>query len=91
MHFEVEASLIGQTHNFSKDVPDGLGEERVEDSVNEFGVTITRMLIQDDMVLHKEVRDIVVQIDILADNVQADKLLSTVYRETHQVRRRFLN
>lgn len=53
--------------------------------MDELRMAVARMLIQQDMVLHEEVRNIVVQIDILADDVHANQLVTAVHGKAHEV------
>lgn len=57
---EVKARLVGQSHDLSKDEAHVFDEERVDEGINDLCVAIARVFIQNDMVLHKEMRDVVI-------------------------------
>ena len=85
MNLEVKARFVSQSHDLSENVSDGFGEQRVENGMDEFGVAVAWMLVQDDMVLHEEVRYIVVEIHIFTNDVDSNELIPTENRETHEV------
>ena len=72
MYFEVQACFGSKSHDLLKDEPDGLNEERIDEGVNDFGMVLSGMFIQDDMVLNEEVRNIVIQVYILGYRVESD-------------------
>lgn len=88
MHFEVETSLVGQPHDFSKDEAHILDEERIDERINDLCVTISRMLIQNDLVLHKEVRNVVIQIDSLGNCIDTYHFSTARDSETEVLGRR---
>lgn len=65
MHLEVKASLIGQPHDFPEYEPHILGEEGVDEGIDHLGVPVPRVLVDDDLVLHEEMRNVVVQVHLL--------------------------
>jgi hypothetical protein len=87
MDLEVEAGLSGQSHDFPQDEPHTFDEERVDEGVYHLRMRIPRMLLKHHLVLHEEMRDVVLQIDPLADGVDTDHLSSAFDRKTHQLRR----
>jgi hypothetical protein len=65
MYLKIETSLVGKPHNLLQDKPNRLDEERIDKRVNDFAVLVSRMLFEDDLILHKKVRHVVIQIDVL--------------------------
>lgn len=88
MHLEVKTGLVGQAHDLTQNEANILDEERIDEGVNDLGVAISRMLIENDLVLHEEVRDIVVQIDSLGNCVDTYHLATAGNSETKILGRR---
>ena len=59
VHFEVQASLCRKPHDLSKNKAYVFAEKRVNERVYNFSMTITRMFCKQDLLLDKEVRNIV--------------------------------
>jgi hypothetical protein len=72
MHFKIKASFIGESHNLLENKTYGLYEQRIDEGVDDFSVLISGMLFQDYLILDKEMRDVVIQIDIFRDSVNSD-------------------
>lgn len=60
MDFEIKTSLVGESHDFFENEPDRLDEERVDEGVNNFAVLVSGVLLKNNLILDKEVRDVVV-------------------------------
>lgn len=88
VHFEVKTSLVGQPHDLSKDEAHILDEKRIDEGINNFCVAISRMLIQNDLVLHKEVRNVVIQIDSLGNCIDTYHFSTARDSETEVLGRR---
>lgn len=73
MHFEVETRFASQPHDLLENEPDRLDEERVDKGVDDFGMALPRVLVQNDMVLNKEVGNIIIQVDGLGYCVKTDQ------------------
>lgn len=86
--FEVKTSLVGQPHDLSKDEAYILDEKRIDEGINDLCVAISRMLIQNDLILYKEVRNIVIQIDSLGNCIDSYHFSTARDSETEVLRRR---
>jgi hypothetical protein len=64
MNFKVEASLSCQPHYLLQDESDRFIEKRIYEGIDNLSMLLSRMLIQDNMILNKEMGNIVVQIYI---------------------------
>ena len=82
MHFEVKTGLIGQSHDLLEDKPHVFIEERVNEGIDDLSMTISGMLVQNDVILHEEVRDVVIDMHCFRDHVQPDYFIATVDSET---------
>lgn len=81
VYLKVQACFISQPHNLSENKPDIFDEERINEGIYNFGVPIPRMLVQYDLILHEEMRDIVIEVNFLWNCVYSDCLPATVYGE----------
>lgn len=74
MYLKIEAGLISQSHYFLQGKSDILNEERVDERIDDFSMFISWMFIKDNLILHKEVRNIVVEIYCFGDGVDTNQL-----------------
>ena len=65
VNFKEQAGFGSQSHDFSENVPHILDEERIDERVHNFSMFIPWMFLQDNMILHEEMRNIIIQIHIL--------------------------
>lgn len=72
MDLEIEASLVGESHNFFQDEPDSLDEKRIDKGVDDFTVLVSRMLFKNNLILNKEMRHVEVKVDVLRHCIQPD-------------------
>lgn len=79
MDFEIETGFIGESHDFLEDEPDSFDKKRVNKRVNNFPVFVSGMLLQYDLVLNKEMRNVVIQVDIFRNCIQTDEFTETIH------------
>ncbi len=91
MHFKIEASFIGESHDFLEDKSDCLDEKRIDERVYDFTMLVSWMLIKYYLVLDEEMGYIVVEVDISGDSVQPYQLPETINRESFILRIRLCN
>jgi hypothetical protein len=65
MYFKIKASFISESHDFPKDESNILDEQRVDKGVDYLGMSVSWMLVEDNLILDKEMRDIVVEVYFL--------------------------
>lgn len=63
MNLEVEASLASQSHDFSENKPYIFDKERIDKGVDNFSMLIPWMFLQNDVILNKEMRNVIIKID----------------------------
>ena len=68
---EVKTGLVGQTHDLSKDEAHIFDEERIDEGINDLSVAVSWMFIENNLVLHEEVRDVVIKIDSLGNCIDS--------------------
>ena len=81
MYFKVKACFASQSHDFLQDEPNWLNEQRVDQRVNHLRMVLSWVLIQDYVVLNKEMRHIIIQVHILRYRIQSNQLRSTLHCE----------
>ena len=91
MNLEVKASLVSEPHNLFENEPDILDEKRIDEGINNFGVFVAGVLVQANLVLDEEMRDVVVEIDCFGDSVECNHFTSAVYNKSQILRRRIRN
>jgi hypothetical protein len=82
MHLEEDACFAHETQDLPQDEPSLLHEQRVQDGVQQFGVQMRWVLLQENMVLDAEMRCQVREVDVLGHHVHSDDLLVTEDAET---------
>lgn len=60
MNFKVETGFVCQPQYFFENISDIFNEERIDERVYYFSMFVSRMFIQNDVILNKEMRNIVV-------------------------------
>ena len=60
MNFKVKTGFVCQSHDLFKYVPDIFDEKRIDKGIYDLTMFISRVFVQNNMVLNKEVRNIVV-------------------------------
>ncbi len=65
MDLEIKASFIGQPHDFPKNKPNVLDEQGIDEGINNFRVSVSWMLIEYNLILHKEMRNIIIEVNFL--------------------------
>ena len=63
MNLEIQTSFRCQSHHFSQNKPHTFDEKWIDKRVYYLCMSISWMLVQNNMILHEEVRNIVIQID----------------------------
>ena len=69
-----DGSFIGQPEDLLQYEQRGLGEQGIDDGMQQSGVLRLRVLVQNDVVLNAEVRHVVGQVHVLREDVHADNL-----------------
>lgn len=82
MHLEIQASLVGQPHDFLQNETNTFNEEWVDKGVNDLSVLVSWVLFEYDLVLNKEMGHIVVQIDVFRYRINSDQLSQAIHRES---------
>ena len=79
VNFKVKTSFIGQSHDLLENKPDIFDEERIDKGIYNFTMLVSRMFIEYDVILNKEVRNIEIQVYCLRYCVQTNDFSSTVH------------
>jgi hypothetical protein len=82
MNFEVQASFVGQSKNLFQDKSNIFYEKWINKRVNDFPMFISWILVENNMILNKKMRHIVVKIYIFRNGVQTNQLRPAANSET---------
>lgn len=78
MDFEVKTGLIGKPKNLFENESNIFDEERINKGVNNFSVLVSGMLVEDNVILNKEMRDVVIQVDCFRNCIHTNDFIATL-------------